>query len=152
VGITAALLVLERLLLVISERALLRPVLVRLQPCHLSCSLALCWVIRRRSAMPRLPHKGHVTAQVALLAGGQADIMAPSAANMPAWASAGALLRAQDSQSQDYGRQLADGASEEDEVRRQPASSVQSQRCQCIEQASMCLLVKQLAGDITADL
>jgi hypothetical protein len=61
--------------------------------------------------------QGFVPLQVALLAGGRADIMAASAANMPAWASAGALLRAQDSQSQDYGRQLAGGGGEEEEVR-----------------------------------
>jgi hypothetical protein len=60
--------------------------------------------------------------QVGLFAGGRADVMAPSAANMPAWASAGALLRAQDSQSRDYGRQLAGGGGEmsDEEVRRQP--------------------------------
>lgn len=53
---------------------------------------------------------------MALLAGGHADVMVASAANMPAWASAGALLRAQDSQSQDYGRQLAVGGSDREEV------------------------------------
>lgn len=91
VGTTAALLVLERLLLVISESALLRPVLV------------------------------------ALLAGGRADVMAASAANMPAWASAGALLRAQDSQSRDYGRQLAvggGGGDQEEVTQRCPQRSM----------------------------
>lgn len=80
ISATAALLVLERLLLVISEQAFLRPVLV------------------------------------ALLAGSRADIMSATAANMPAWASAGALLRAQDSQSVDYGRQLAAGSADGEEV------------------------------------
>ena len=83
---TAALLVLERLVLVVSERTFLRPVLV------------------------------------ALLAGSRADGAAASAAALPAWASAGALLRVQSSQSQDFGRQfkctsgLSDGPADAEEV------------------------------------
>lgn len=78
---TAALLVLERLVLVVSECSFLCPVLA------------------------------------ALLAGAKADAPAAAAAALPAWASAGALLRARDSASQELGRQLSvAGTVDEEEV------------------------------------
>jgi len=80
VGATAALLALERLVLVVSERSFLRPVLA------------------------------------ALMAGAKADAPEAVAAKLPTWASAGALLRARDSASQELGRQLADGTAADDEA------------------------------------